>query len=143
MPKRRESNGKCGLIAPLRSAETYLLNLDKEVVHCWKSDHPPAGTAYLLENGDLLRGARDPEFSHFRGGGIGLTVERYSWDSELLGRFRYANEDHCFHHDMAPMPNGNLLLIVWERRSKEQAIAQGRDPKVLKDDLWPDHVIEV
>jgi hypothetical protein len=133
----------CTLIAPLRSPDTFLVNLDKEVVHRWKSDHPPAGTAYLMENGDLIRAARDPEFSHFRGGGIGLMLERYSWDGDLLWQFRYANEDHCFHHDIAPLPNGNLLMIAWERKTKEEAIAQGRDPELLKDDLWPDHVIEV
>ena len=43
------------LIAPLRSTEAYLLNADKEVVQRWKSDHPPSGTAYLMENGDLIR----------------------------------------------------------------------------------------
>ena len=131
------------LIAPLRSTETYLLNAGKQVVHGWKSDHPPTGTAYLMENGDLLRGARDPEFKHFRGGGIGLMVERYNWDGELLWSFRYADEDRCFHHDIEPLPNGNLLMIAWERKSKDEAIAQGRDPELLKDDLWPDHVIEI
>ena len=34
-------------------------------------------------------------------------------------------------------------MIAWERKSKEEAIAQGRDPDLLQDDLWPDHVIEV
>lgn len=131
------------LIAPLRSKATYLLNNDKEIVHSWQSEYPPAGTAYLLGNGDLLRGARDPEFSHFRGGGIGYKIERYNWDGDLIWSFQYANEDHCFHHDIAPMPNGNLLMIAWERKSKEEAIAQGRDPELLRDDLWPGHVIEV
>ena len=131
------------LIAPLRSTETYLLNKDKQVVHRWKSDYPPAASAYLMENGDLLRPARDPEFKHFSGGGIGTVVERFSWDGELLWSYEYANEDHCRHHDIAPLPNGNVLMIAWERKSKEEAIAQGRDPNLLKDDLWPDHVIEV
>ena len=131
------------LIAPLRSSETYLINNDKEVVHSWKADLPPAGTAYLMENGDLLRGARDPDFTEFRGGGIGYKLERYSWEGDLVWSFQYANEDHCFHHDIAPMPNGNILMIAWERISKEEAIAQGRDPKLLKDDLWPDKVVEI
>lgn len=131
------------LIAPLRSTDTYLVNLNKEVVHRWQADLPPAGTAYLLENGDLLRGARDPDFKEFRGGGIGFKLERYSWEGELLWSFQYANEDHCFHHDIAPMPNGNILMIAWERITKEEAIAQGRDPKLLQEDLWPDQVIEI
>lgn len=131
------------LIAPLRSTETYLLNADKQVVHRWKSKYPPAASVYLLPNGDLLRTARDPEFKHFHGGGIGGLVERFSWDGELLWTYRYADEHHCSHHDIAMLPNGNLLMIAWERKSKEEAIAQGRDPQLLKDDLWPDHVIEV
>ena len=132
------------LIAPLRSTETLLLNADMQVVHSWKSDYPPANSAYLLENGDLIRGARDPEFSRFHGGGIGAMVEKYSWDGQLLWTYRYANEDHCAHHDVAVLPNGNVLMIAWERKSKDEAIAQGRDPELLSgDDLWPDHVIEV
>ncbi len=93
------------LIAPLRSPDTYLMNTDKKVVHQWKSDLPPTGTAYLMENGDLLRGARYPDFTHFKGGGIGYKIERYSWDGELLWTYQYANEEHCLHHDIAPMPN--------------------------------------
>ena len=132
------------LISPLRSTETYLINADKQVVHRWSSDYPPANSAYLLENGDLVRGARDPDFSDFRGGGVGAMVERYNWEGELQWTFRYANKDHCAHHDIAILPNGNILMIAWERKSKEEAIAQGRDPALLSDDsLWPDHVIEV
>lgn len=131
------------LIAPLRSTETYLVNADKQVVHRWKSQYAPAASVYLLPNGDLLRTARDPEFKHFHGGGIGGMVERFSWDGELIWKYRYADEHHCAHHDIAMLPNGHLLMIAWERKTKEEAIAQGRDPKLLKDDLWPDHIIEV
>jgi hypothetical protein len=131
------------LIAPLRSTETYLLDQDGKVVHSWSSKYPPAASVYLLENGDLLRCARDPDFKHFRGGGIGGILERYNWEGELIWTFQYANEDHCAHHDIEPLPNGNILMIAWERKSSDQAIAQGRDPKLLEDDLWPDYVIEV
>ncbi len=131
------------LIAPLRSSETYLLNADKEVVHVWRSKYPPMGTAYLLPNGDLLRGARNPDYPHFSAGGVGGIVERYNWEGELIWTFQYADESHCLHHDIAPMPNGNILMVAWERKSKEEAIAQGRDPELLDNDLWPDFVIEV
>lgn len=143
LPRATEPLDGFILIAPLRSNETYLLNEDKQVVHRWTSDYPPAASAYLLENGDLLRTARDPEFTHFHGGGIGTLVERFNWDGELVWSFQYATKDHCRHHDIAPMPNGNILMIAWERKSKQEAIDQGRDPELLGDDLWPDCVIEV
>jgi len=42
------------------------------------------------------------------------------------------------------MPNGHWLAIAWEHLSPDQAIALGRDPKVLDSyGLWPDVVIEL
>ncbi|MBM4002953.1 MAG: hypothetical protein FJ295_06635 [Planctomycetes bacterium] len=131
------------LIAPLRSRETYLLNNDRQIVHRWTSNYPPGASVYLLKNGDLLRCGRDPDYKKFQAGGVGGIVERFSWDGELLWSFRHQSDDYCSHHDIQPLPNGNLLMIAWERKSNEDAIAQGRDPKLLKDDLWPDYVIEV
>lgn len=133
------------LFSPLRSKQTYLVNLNKEVVHSWTtSDNPPGNSAYLMENGDLVRGARDPDFRAFRGGGIGAIVQRFNWDGEMTWDFRYANDEHCAHHDIAMLPNGNMLMIAWESVTKEEAIAQGRDPDLLSGNvLWPDHVIEV
>jgi hypothetical protein len=132
------------LIAPLRSSETYLVDMTRQIVHQWSAKTTPGSAVYLLENGDLLRGARDPDHSHFRGGGIGASIQRFGWDGQLLWDFTYANESHCLHHDIEPLPNGNILMIAWEKKSKEEAIAQGRAPELLSDDgLWPDHIIEV
>ncbi len=41
------------------------------------------------------------------------------------------------------MPNGNVLILAWERKSAEEALAAGRSPKLLPDaELWPDSVLE-
>jgi len=41
------------------------------------------------------------------------------------------------------MPNGNVLMIAWERITAEQAIALGRDPNTLPNgELWPDKILE-
>ena len=48
------------------------------------------------------------------------------------------------HHDIEPLPNGNVLLIAWEYRSREDAVAAGRDPEHLGDKgFWPDFVVEI
>ena len=42
------------------------------------------------------------------------------------------------------LPNGNVLMIVWERKSFEEAVAAGRDPKTLPaDEIWNDLIIEL
>lgn len=132
------------LFAPLRSTTTYLVNMDGKVVHTWKSEYSPGNSAYLLENGDLLRAVREPDPPVFRGGGIGGRIQKLDWNSNLIWDFAYANEEHCQHHDIEPLPGGSVLLIAWGRKSKSEAVAAGRDPASIGDDgLWPDSVIEV
>lgn len=132
------------LFAPLRATDTYLVNMDKQVVHRWSAELSPGSAVYLLENGDLLRGGREPDNPHFRGGGIGARIQRFDWEGNLVWDFNYATESHCPHHDIEPMRNGNILMIGWEKKTKEEAMAQGRDPDLLADDgLWPDHVVEI
>ncbi len=132
------------LFAPLRSTTTYLIDMQGSVVHTWKSAHPPGNAVYLLDNGHLLRTAHPPNTAPFHGGGIGGLIEEFDWDGNLVWQFRYANDQHCQHHDVEPMPNGNVLILAWERKSKAEALAAGRDPATLESgELWVDHLIEV
>ena len=49
------------LIAPMFSKTTYLIDMQGKVVRTWESDYTPGVSAYLLENGHLLRpGAQQP-----------------------------------------------------------------------------------
>lgn len=132
------------LFAPMRSSETYLIDNDGYVVHSWKSKYPPAMSAYLLENGNLLRSLQVSDEENFNNGGKGGGFELFDWDNNLLWRFFYHGTEHRQHHDIEPLPNGNVLLIAWEYKSKEEAIAAGRDSSLLKqNELWPDEIIEV
>jgi hypothetical protein len=49
----------------MNSTETYLIDMEGRIVKRWKSDYTPALSAYLLENGHLLRPGA------VRGAGIG------------------------------------------------------------------------
>jgi hypothetical protein len=45
------------LVAPMNSTSTYLIDMEGRIVNEWKSEYTPALSAYLLENGHLLRPA--------------------------------------------------------------------------------------
>jgi hypothetical protein len=131
------------LYAPLMSDTTYLIDAEGLVVHTWKSRYAPEGTAYLFPNGHILRGAR-VESEVFKGGGTGGLIEELSWDGELVWSFPFATDDHISHHDVAPLPNGNVLAIAWERKTAEEARAAGRRPDLVPEQgLWPDKVVEI
>ncbi len=132
------------LFTPEYSKETYLINKEKEIVHSWKSNYVQGLAVYLLENGDLFRSDLPYINPTFMTGGISGRVEKFDWNSTLLWEFEYSNSKHCLHHDIEPLPNGNILMIAWEYKTLEEAITAGRDPKLLPfNQFWPDHIIEV
>jgi hypothetical protein len=41
------------------------------------------------------------------------------------------------------LPNGNVLMIVWDKKTAKEAIAAGRRPGLVDDYLLPDAVLEI
>ncbi|NNE44241.1 MAG: T9SS type A sorting domain-containing protein, partial [Gemmatimonadetes bacterium] len=71
-------------------------------------------------------------------------VQRLDWDGNLLWEYVYSDSTKRHHHDIAALPNGNVLVLAWELKSTTEAIAQGRDPLLLfQQELWPEHIVEV
>ncbi len=132
------------LFSPLLSNVTYLIDNDGRVVHTWKSLTSPGGDQVLLADGSLLRLGRDLDFLHFRTGGVAGWLERIAWDGEELWAWRLASERAVMHHDLEPLPNGNVLALAWEVKTPEEArLAGRRADRIPKQGLWPDFVIEV
>ena len=141
------------LFSPIPSNTTYLIDHEGRELHQWSSpgEHRPALSAYLLPDGDLLRTANIAQTAvgNFSGGGTGGKVERIAWDGTLEWSWEYSSTLHISHHDIEPMPNGNLLMIAWEERTEEEALQAGRNPAIASDspggenNVWPDHIIEV
>jgi hypothetical protein len=97
---------------------------------------------YLLEDGDLLRSGNVIS-PFFNAGGKGGVIQRLDWASNVLWEFDISDADHCQHHDIFPMPNGNVLAVVWEKHTIAEALAAGRDPALLDDGLWSEAILEL
>ncbi|KAA3614294.1 MAG: hypothetical protein DWQ01_00910 [Planctomycetota bacterium] len=132
------------LFAPLRSTTTYLIDMEGEVVHQWPGTSTPGNAVQLLPNGNLIRAVKGPRNSTFRGGGEGGRLQELAWDGTVLWDFTFSTNDYLHHHDFEVLPNGNVLLIAWEKKSREEAVAAGRNPRYLQgDELWTDFVVEI
>jgi hypothetical protein len=137
-----ESFGGYTLFAPSMGRTTYLIDQQGNIVNTWRSDYPPM-SAYLLENGDMIRVARLPG-GYFNAPGAAGRIERFNWEGDLVWQYTLSNFDRRLHHDIEVLPNGNILAIAWERRSQAEAIAAGRNPALLpQGTLWPDTIIEI
>jgi len=128
------------LLAPWESNTIYLIDNYGRLVHSWERQVVASSETYLLPNGHLLRGAKTVDST----GGIGRTIQEIDWDNTVVWSFDYSSPDHIQHHDIEPLPNGNVLLLAKERLPSSEAIAAGRDPSLISGDiLSPEMIVEI
>ena len=123
------------LITPALHPSVYLINLDGQIVHQWEVSASWGTTNRLLPDGALLRVSGAPgtwvDVQGFSGRG-----EIIEWDGTIRWQYDFVTENYMLHHDVVPLPNGNLLGAVWDRRDMDAITAVGFDP----DHLVEDHV---
>ncbi|NQY09152.1 MAG: aryl-sulfate sulfotransferase [Flavobacteriales bacterium] len=135
------------LIYPHKQGTVFLLDNCGRIMNSWSDNTTvPGNISYLLPTGNILIGKRDPDASGdpiYAGGG-GETIEERTWDDQLVWSYTWNDAAGRIHHDMAPMPNGNVLAIVWEWVDSLDAVAAGRDTNlIIEGSLWPDQIIEL
>ncbi len=124
---------------------TYLINNCGQVINKWESDFLPGNSVYLLPNGNLLRAGRSNGQSDIVFGGTGGNIELFNWEGEKIWSYSVNNNEQRQHHDVFPMPNGNILILIAEDWSGEDAIKAGRDPLKISDNelLYNEKILEV
>jgi len=124
------------LFGPASTNTTYLLDNYGRVVHSWVSDYEIDKSCYLLENGNLLRTCKTDDSL--------AGIQEFTWDGTLIWEYMFCGDDYSRHHDIEPLPGGNVLILV--RGNKTAAIAHqaGRDPNLLTTNvLFTEYIIEV
>jgi hypothetical protein len=131
--------------APRSSYQTFLVDMEGRLVHTWRSDYLIANPAYMLDDGSILRTATFGRgFSRFDAGGVGGRVERIDWEGNLIWAYELAGDEAQLHHDIELLPNGNVLMMAWVYKTREEAIEAGRDSlQITEDGVWPETIIEV
>jgi hypothetical protein len=135
-----ESYNGYTLFAPLTSTTTYLIDNCGEKVHDWVSAYKPGLSVYVLENGTLLR-TRNTTNSTFTVGGSGGGIEMLDWSGNVIWEYTISSTSECQHHDIEYLPNGNILVIVWDSKTKAEATQAGRN--VSGNTLWSEKIIEI
>ena len=131
------------LFAPMRSTMTYLIDNCGNLVKSWESAYLPAMSVYLLENGNLLRtgSVYNPNFAGAAGNGGVLEI--FDWNGNLTWQYFYYGENFQPHHDIEPLPNGNILVLCYDAYTPAEAIAAGRNPINLQESLWAEKIVEI
>ena len=143
------------LFSPFRGKNTYLINMQGEVVHTWP--YPEGWVtggqeviekhARLLENGTLFRGFSDRR--GFTGNQSNVVYQISNWDGEVIWEYDESRPGYAPHHDFRVIWNPKLqqqtILYVASRDiSDEEARAIGVDPKGSEDiSSRPDGLVEI
>ena len=99
---------------------TKLINNNQNVLHSWNHDRGSASMPYLLTDGTLLYPYR-VENPSMCNGGVGGGIALYDWYGNILWSYEFSNNLYQHHHDICPLPNGNILVLVWERHTATQS----------------------
>lgn len=135
------------LIFPHNQEKVLLLDNKGELIHYWddNNDWRPGNSAYLLSNGNLVKCKRPNSFQEdaIWAGGGGAVVEVVDWEGNSLNSFELNNNNGRLHHDIAPMPDGNILMVAWERIDSLTAANSGRDPQIItQGEVWSEMILE-
>ena len=93
-----------------RHHSVYLTDRNGQLVHRWNRTW---GHSKLLENGNLM----------------GTTLDQiHLVDRSDKRLWQYTHPEYVLHHDFLPLPNGNVLLLMSELKTPEEAVAAGANP---------------
>jgi hypothetical protein len=125
------------LFSPMTSTTTYQIDYNGNIIHTWPNDNFPGYSVYLLENGNIMRAARH----NYKIGGM---VQEIAWNGNIVWQYIYDVDGKLSHHDIEPLPNGNVLLVAWESKTLAETLEAGRNPSLQPGGpLTPDHIVEV
>ena len=122
---------------------TYLLDTQGNNIHTWSHERAPASMAYLLPDSTIIYPYRVTAPT-MEAGGVGGGIKFLDWDGNMLWDYQISNEAYQHHHDIEPLPNGNILAIVWERKTASEAFEMGR--QIIDNTLnqmWSTAILEL
>ncbi|SIQ94359.1 aryl-sulfate sulfotransferase [Maribacter ulvicola] len=129
------------LINEATDDRVYLMQKDSAViVHEWQLEFGLGNDVELLPDGRLLAslGVEKPSFSF---GGFGGIIQIINPDSSIDWEYTLASKEHLIHHDVEMLPNGNVLAIVWDLRTRDQLDEIGYLGKQEK--IYTESIIEI
>jgi len=129
---------------------SYLQDIDGSVYHSWTHSQGPASMPYLLageepgfENTLLYYPCRvnNPTMES---GGVGGRIDIYNWQGTMLWSHEISDNIYQHHHDIDVLPNGNILVVAWDRKYYSDWDAAGRESvNNSLNQMWSEAIFEI
>ncbi len=122
------------------STAAYLIDTNSTVYHSWTFSEKTGYSSYLLSDGSIVRSIAYT--GNQLQGAAALTgkIQIVDWDGNVTWNYVVSTSSCCAHHDICPLPNGNILMIVYELKSQSE-VQQAGCSKTMS--ILSDKIIEV
>ncbi|MEM6717920.1 MAG: aryl-sulfate sulfotransferase [Bacteroidota bacterium] len=117
----------------------FILDKTGNKVHEFTFDTALGNDLEILPNGKMLGIFKAPN-AQIQFGGYGGTAKIMDINGNVQWEYTLSNENFILHHDVEMLPNGNVLLLVWERIPEADAAAQG---STNPGDIYPETLMEI
>ena len=131
--------GNHTLYAPQNGTTATIVDTNNAITHSWTFTTQTAYGSYLIQGGVLLRSVKKAGVS-FSGGPISGEFQKVDWNGNILWDYSYSTTTHCSHHDILAMPNGNVMMIAYDRKTASEVTAAGC---TFGQEMWPESIVEV
>ncbi len=122
------------------AGNAYLLDTNNAVFKTWTFTSAVTGySSYLVPGGDMYRTVKYTPNS-FQGGGQTGKLQKVAYNGTVLWNYVYSTSTYSMHHDICPLPNGNVLLISYESKTAAEVTAAGGSSSIV---MWPEKIVEV
>ena len=119
---------------------SFILNKSGERMWSWEFNESLGNDLKLLPSAHVL-GMFNYEESpiKFGGGYAGLT-QIIDFNDSITWEFKYASKNFLSHHESVFLPNGDLLMLSWERVSEKESLMHGVN---MEGDIFPEKIIQI
>lgn len=130
------------LIGTTNTTSVILMDTNQVTFKTWSGLSQSTGYSVFLEPGGTLvracKGGTTPAGAP--GGPICGKIQKHDYAGNLVWDYSIYGADYISHHDIQPMPNGNVLAIVYHKVAAADVTAAGGTQAI---DMWPDKIIEI
>ena len=123
--------------------ETILMDNDYNFINVWSHDFNPASMPYLLPDSSIIYPYK-VDFPTMAAGGVGGGIQKISWSGDIIWDYTFSDSTYQHHHDIEPLPNGNILILLWEKKTASEAYLKGRTTiNNALNQMWSTAVLEL
>ena len=122
-----QSYGGFTLYSKMNNTKAYLLDSAGNVYHEWTfpSNRRTSYATYMEPGGTLVRSVSGFNSSFFGAAALSVAVQKVDWDGNVVWHFPYSSPNYVMHHDICPLPNGNVLVTAYERKTLAELTQAG------------------